>query len=36
MDTAKARTELGWRPEHDAGETLAETVTAARAKGLLD
>ena len=36
MDTAKARNELGWRPRHDAGETLAETVAGARAKGMLD
>jgi nucleoside-diphosphate-sugar epimerase len=36
MDTAKARTDLGWRPEHDAGETLRETVTSARAQGMLD
>lgn len=36
MDTAKARRELGWKPVHDASETLAETVAGARAKGLLD
>lgn len=36
MDTAKARRELGWLPEHDAGQTLGETVAGARAKGLLD
>jgi UDP-glucose 4-epimerase len=36
MDTAKARRELGWRPQHDAQETLAETVVGAREKGLLD
>jgi nucleoside-diphosphate-sugar epimerase len=36
MDTAKARTDLGWRPEHDAAETLAETVTSARAQGMLE
>jgi nucleoside-diphosphate-sugar epimerase len=36
MDTAKARRDLGWQPEHDARETLAETVAGARDKGLLD
>jgi UDP-glucose 4-epimerase len=36
METAKARRELGWQPRHDAGETLKETVTGARVKGLLD
>jgi UDP-glucose 4-epimerase len=36
MDTHKARRKLGWKPEHDATETLAETVAGARAKGLLD
>ena len=36
MDTEKARRELGWRPAHDADETLGETVAGARAKGLLD
>ena len=30
MDTAKARRELRWRPQHDARETLRETVAAAR------
>lgn len=35
MDTAKARRELGWLPLHDALETLAQTVSAARAGGLL-
>jgi UDP-glucose 4-epimerase len=30
MDTAKARRELRWRPQHDALETLRETVAAAR------
>jgi UDP-glucose 4-epimerase len=30
MDTRKARRELGWRPKHDALETLRETITAAR------
>jgi UDP-glucose 4-epimerase len=36
MDTAKARRDLGWKPEHDALETLEETVIGARAKGMLD
>ncbi|HEY6730991.1 MAG TPA: NAD-dependent epimerase/dehydratase family protein [Solirubrobacterales bacterium] len=36
MDTAKARRELGWKPRHDAEETLRETVVGAREKGLLD
>jgi len=36
MDTAKARRDLGWKPRHDAKETLAETVAGARDKGLLD
>lgn len=36
MDTAKARRDLGWQPQHDAHETLEETVAGARAKGLLD
>jgi UDP-glucose 4-epimerase len=36
MDTAKARRALGWEPQHDARETLAETVAGAREKGLLD
>lgn len=36
MDTAKARNELGWLPRHDAHETLAQTVSGARAKGMLD
>lgn len=35
MDTAKARRDLGWKPRHDAPETLAETVVGAREKGLL-
>jgi nucleoside-diphosphate-sugar epimerase len=30
MDCAKARTELGWRPKHDAQDTLRETVAGAR------
>ena len=36
MDTAKARRDLGWKPRHDAQETLRETVAGARVKGLLD
>jgi UDP-glucose 4-epimerase len=36
MDTAKARRDLGWLPQHDAEETLRETVAGAQAKGLLD
>lgn len=36
METTKAKRELGWKPRHDAQETLAETVAGARAKGLLD
>jgi nucleoside-diphosphate-sugar epimerase len=35
MDTAKARRELGWRPRHDARETLRETVAGARAAGII-
>jgi UDP-glucose 4-epimerase len=35
MDCTKARMKLGWAPESDAMDTLAETVYAARAKGLL-
>ncbi len=31
MDTARARTELGWEPRHDARETLAAMVAAHRA-----
>jgi len=36
MDAAKARRELNWKPRFDSRETLRQTVTAARAKGLLD
>lgn len=36
MDTSKARRDLDWRPRHDAQETLRETVSGAREKGLLD
>jgi nucleoside-diphosphate-sugar epimerase len=35
MDTAKARRELDWSPQHDAAETLEEMVAAARAEGLV-
>ena len=35
MDTAKARRELRWRPEHDALETLRETIAAARLDPLI-
>lgn len=35
MDTAKARRELAWRPKHDAGETLRETVAGAREAGVI-
>jgi UDP-glucose 4-epimerase len=36
MDTAKARRDLGWKPQHPAEQTLGETVAGAREKGLLD
>jgi nucleoside-diphosphate-sugar epimerase len=36
MDTAKARRDLGWEPQHPAQQTLQETVAGAREKGLLD
>lgn len=35
MDCAKAKSELGWEPEHDVLDTLAETVHAARRRGLV-
>jgi nucleoside-diphosphate-sugar epimerase len=35
MDTTRARRELRWKPEHDAAETLAETVSAARSERLI-
>lgn len=35
MDTTKARHDLDWNPQHDASETLRETVVGAREKGLL-
>jgi nucleoside-diphosphate-sugar epimerase len=35
METAKARQELGWTPEHSAPETLRQTVAEARRRGLI-
>jgi UDP-glucose 4-epimerase len=35
MDTAKARRELRWRPEHDALQTLRETIAASRLERLI-
>ena len=35
MDTAKARRELGWRPRHDAAETMRETIAGAKAAGII-
>ena len=35
MDTTKAKMNLGWEPECDAFDTLADTIQAAREKGLL-
>jgi UDP-glucose 4-epimerase len=35
MDTSKARKELGWRPKHDALETLRATIAAARMDPLI-
>ena len=35
MSTSKARRELGWRPRHDALQTLRETITAARMDPLI-
>ncbi len=35
MDTSKARMHLGWDPEHDAFDTLAQTIQSARARGLI-
>jgi UDP-glucose 4-epimerase len=35
MDSAKARAKLGWKPAHDASETLRETVQAAREERLI-
>ena len=35
VDTSKAKMNLGWEPEHDSFDTLAQTIQAAREKGLL-
>jgi nucleoside-diphosphate-sugar epimerase len=35
MSYARARRELHWRPRHDAAETLAATVAAARERGMV-
>jgi UDP-glucose 4-epimerase len=35
MSTSKARRELGWRPKHDAAETLRATIAAARMERLI-
>src|SRR5437764_9778100 len=35
MDTAKARGQLGWEPRYDTPTTLEQTVTAARAEGVI-
>jgi nucleoside-diphosphate-sugar epimerase len=35
MDTTKARRELGWRPRHDAAETMRETIAGAKAAGIV-
>jgi nucleoside-diphosphate-sugar epimerase len=35
MDTTKAREKLGWEPEYDTRETLAETIMSAREEGLV-
>jgi nucleoside-diphosphate-sugar epimerase len=35
MDTSKARMNLGWAPQHDALDTLAQTIQGARDKGLI-
>ena len=35
MSPHRARKELGWRPRHDATETLAAMITSARDRGLL-
>jgi UDP-glucose 4-epimerase len=32
MSASRAREELGWRPRHDAGETLRQTIAAARSR----
>jgi UDP-glucose 4-epimerase len=33
MDTEKAHRELGWRPRHDAEQTMRETIAGAKAAG---
>jgi nucleoside-diphosphate-sugar epimerase len=35
MDTTRAREQLGWRPQHDAAETLEAMVTAGRSASLI-
>ena len=35
MSTSKARRELGWRPRHDALQTLRETISASRLDPLI-
>ena len=35
IDIAKAHRELGWRPRHDAADTLRETIAGAKAAGIL-
>lgn len=35
MDTSKAKMNLAWEPEHDAFDTLAQTVQGARERGLI-
>ena len=35
MDTTRARKLLGWRPRHDARDTLQEMVRAARSERLI-
>ncbi|HJR44941.1 MAG TPA: NAD-dependent epimerase/dehydratase family protein [Actinomycetota bacterium] len=35
MDTGKAKMNLGWEPEHDAFDTLAQTIQSARDQGLV-
>lgn len=36
MKTDRARRELGWKPKHDARQTLRETVAGARGKGVVE
>jgi nucleoside-diphosphate-sugar epimerase len=35
MSSEKAKKQLGWRPQHDAVDTLRETIVSARDRGLL-